>query len=31
MEEPSTRFNGTLLDQMRNDVYVFMHQIGPRQ
>lgn len=31
VEEPSTRFNGALLQQMRDDVYVFMHQIDPRQ
>ncbi|QOT15341.1 hypothetical protein [Paenarthrobacter sp. YJN-5] len=31
VEEPSTRFNGVLLQQMRDDVYVFMHQIDPRQ
>ncbi|MEC3851734.1 hypothetical protein [Paenarthrobacter ureafaciens] len=31
LEEPATRFNGALLEQMRDDVYVFMHQIGPRQ
>jgi hypothetical protein len=22
-------FNGHLIDQMRDDVFVFMHQIGP--
>lgn len=31
LEEPATRFNGARLEQMRDDVYVFMHQIGPRQ
>lgn len=26
----ATPFNGQLLDRMRDDVFVFMHQIGPR-